>query len=79
MVPFFGHSKALANHSINEFAPVSVILSGTVKGQSLQFNADKSIAGGCAITSATATPFGTKQLAIQWKDGCGDGQMILRR
>jgi hypothetical protein len=79
MVPFFGHSAAQAKHSMNEFAPVSVILSGVVKDQSVQFHADKSIAGGCAITSAAATPFGTKQLAIQWKDGCGDGQMILRR
>ena len=67
------------NNGANALTPANAILSGTFKDNSLVFNVDKSIAGTCPITAATVTPFGTQQLAIQWKDGCGDGDMILVR
>lgn len=80
VLPFWGKTGQQAmNNGANALTPANAILSGTFNDNSLVFNVDKSIAGTCPITAATVTPFGTRQLAIQWKDGCGDGDMILVR
>ena len=80
VLPFWGKTGMQAmNNGANALTPVNAILSGTANNKSLPFNIDKSITGTCPITAATVTPFGTQQLALEWKDGCGDGDMILFR
>jgi hypothetical protein len=68
------------NVRLNPPTPVSTIFSGAVADGALQFHADKTIAGGrCPVTALTVTPFGAKQVAADWKDGCRGGQMVLQR
>lgn len=78
MVPYIGRA-APPPVAFNELIPVSANMIGTVQGQSVHFAIDKNLAGTCPLSDASVTPFGTKQLAIQWKDNCGNGELILAR
>ena len=71
-------AKALA-----EFTPASAVITGKPAGKSVEFTVDKIISKGqgrCAFTAFTVTPFGSDQIAAEWKeDDCPAGQMLLRR
>jgi hypothetical protein len=61
-------------------SPMSAILSGTPKNGSIQFHVDKTLGSNCPMTALTLTPFGAKQIAVEWEDTfCGGGQMVLTR
>lgn len=64
--------------------PVSAILSGKTEGKSITFTVDKVIGAeiataNCPPSSLVLTPFATGQIAAEFKDSCGGGQMILQR
>ncbi len=64
--------------------PVSAILTGKPEGKSLSFTVDRIIGSGvtttaCPPSSLVLTPFANNQLAAEFKDPCGGGQMILAR
>jgi len=61
-------------------SPMSAILSGTPRNGSIQFHVEKTLGSNCPMTALTLTPFGAKQIAVEWEDTfCGGGQMILTR
>lgn len=76
-------SPAEAMKGVSKYSPVSAILTGTSALGSIKFTVDKQMgvpASGCPLTSFTATPFGTDQLAAEWAEGtCQGGDMVLRR
>jgi hypothetical protein len=63
-------------------AAASAILIGKVDGESIRFKMDKTIdpaARGCAMSALAVTPFGARQLTVEWQDACHGGQMVLQR
>jgi hypothetical protein len=59
--------------------PTSAIISGLAVNGSVQFHVDKitnTNSAGCVMSSLTATVFGAHQLAVQWVDSCGGGNMM---
>jgi hypothetical protein len=64
--------------------PVSSILSGAWENGSIRLRIDKTIGGnpadGCTPVAAVATPFGARQVALEWQDAaCGNWQMVLAK
>ena len=60
--------------------PMSAILSGAPEGGSILFRVDKTLGDNCPMTGLTLTPFGIKQIAVQWEDTlCGGGYMVLSK
>ena len=60
--------------------PMSAILSGAPEGGSILFHVDKTLGDNCPMTGLTLTPFGIKQIAVQWEDTlCGGGYMVLSK
>lgn len=64
--------------------PVSSILSGAWENGSIHLHIDKTIGGnpadGCTPVAAVATPFGARQVALEWQDAaCGNWQMVLAK
>lgn len=60
--------------------PVSHILSGTWQGGVLRLHVEKTTGqqDDCAMTSASMTPFGYRQVLFEWEGGtCGKGEMML--
>lgn len=68
--------------ALNRMDPEGAILSGKAENGSIQLHTDKTVgtdSNGCAPTSFTVTPFGSNQLAAEWREGtsCSGGNMIL--
>jgi hypothetical protein len=64
----------------SRFLPVSFILSGAWEGGVLHLHVDKTVGrrDDCAMTSASMTPFGNRQITFEWEDAtCGNADMIL--
>jgi len=64
--------------------PVSSILSGAWENGSIRLRIDKTIGGnpadGCTPVAVVATPFGARQVALEWQDEtCGNWQMVLAK
>src|SRR5664280_2046677 len=60
--------------------PMSAILSGAPEDGSILFRVDKTLGDNCPMTGLTLTPFGIKQIAVQWEDTfCGGGYMVLSK
>jgi hypothetical protein len=61
--------------------PDTAILGGTIEKRSIRFHVDQAMgtdAQGCAVTSLTATYFGTGGLSAEWQKGtCGGGHTLL--
>ena len=61
----------------------TAILSGAAEKGSFQFRVDKVVgpdANGCAPSSFTLTPFGSTQMAAEWKEPtCSGGHVLLTR
>jgi hypothetical protein len=68
---------------LNHMNPDSAALTGTVEKGAIRFHADKTIGtdiNGCAVTEFTVTPFGTNQVAAEWKEGtCTGGSLMLQK
>jgi hypothetical protein len=65
-----------------KLAPESTVLSGNVTKGTIGYTTDRVVSQGqskCDMQSMDVTPFGSNQIAIQWKDSCGGGQMQLAR
>jgi hypothetical protein len=66
-----------------ESTPASAILSGKAVNGVIQLHADKTVetlADGCPITGISISPFGDKQIAVDWQEGkCEGGQLIFQR
>lgn len=67
-----------------KLTPVSSIFSGAWENGSILLRIDKTIGGnpadGCTPVAAVATPFGARQVALEWQDGtCGNWQMVLAK
>ena len=72
-------ARADAMRMLNSRVPTSAVLSTRVAQGDLQFHIDENVGGPCPFTAFTVTPFGTNQIAAEWKDACGGGQMILSK
>ena len=76
---------AAAMAALGRYNPVSSILgSPSWENGSMKFHVDKNIGvnratGACALTSLTITPFGSGQVSGEWLDGCGGGELLLRK
>jgi hypothetical protein len=66
-----------------QYSPASAVITGKPTGNAVEFTVDKVVSKGeghCAFTSFTVTPFGSDQIAAEWKqDTCPAGQILLRR
>ena len=63
-------------------APESTILSGALSDKTIAYKADRIVSHGqdkCGMESLDITPFGSGQIAAEWKDNCGGGEMTLVR
>ena len=86
-LPFNGKKPTAENRAaslINQMAPSSTILSGSLVNGSIEFDVDQDIGGNpdapCPVTHFTVTPFGDNNIAVVWKAGtCAGGNMILKR
>jgi hypothetical protein len=75
------NQKALA---LNRLNPEAAILTGAIDKGSIEFHVDKTVgsdSNGCAATGFTLTPFGSGQLAAEWREGssCSGGRLILHK
>ena len=69
---------AIAILTAEKVAPSSTLLSGNVTNGSIAYLTDKVVSRDCKkcdMESMDVTPFGSGQLAAQWKDNGGGGQM----
>jgi hypothetical protein len=68
---------------INRVNPAAAILSSSMEDGSIQLKVDKTLGSsteGCATTSFTLTPFGAKELAVEWKEAtCAGGHALMQR
>ncbi len=68
---------------MNGVNPAAAILSGWMEDGSIQLKVDKILGAsteGCAATSFTLTPFGAKELAVEWKEAtCAGGHALMQR
>jgi hypothetical protein len=75
-------AASMAILTAEKVAPSSTVLSGNVTNGSLAYLTDKVVSRDykkCDMESLDVTPFGSGQLAVQWKDNCGGGQLTLGR
>ncbi len=71
------------NALMAQMNPETAILTGTAKDGAMDFHVDRIISKGgsdCELTAFTVTPFGSDQIAAQWKEAtCSGGQILLKR
>ena|SRR5579863_6274414 len=71
------------NQFLTQMNPAAAVLTGTVKDGGIDFHVDRIISKGasdCELTSFNVTPFGSDQIAAQWKETtCPGGQILLKR
>jgi hypothetical protein len=71
------------NQFLAQMNPAAAVLTGTVKDGGIDFHVDRIISKGasdCELTSFNVTPFGSDQIAAQWKEiSCPGGQILLKR
>jgi hypothetical protein len=63
-------------------APESTVLSGSVVNGTMTYKTDRVVSHGqgkCDMESMEITPFGSGQVAAEWKDNCGGGEMTLAK
>jgi hypothetical protein len=71
------------NQFLTQMNPAAAVLTGTVKDGGIDFHVDRIISKGasdCELTGFNVTPFGSDQIAAQWKESnCPGGQILLKR
>ena len=67
------------NAIANSRVPTSATLTAPINAGTLQFHVDKNLGGNCPLTTFSLTPFALNQMAAEWKDTCGSGQLILTK
>jgi hypothetical protein len=71
------------NQFLTQMNPAAAVLTGTAKDGGIDFHVDRIISKGasdCELTSFNVTPFGSDQIAAQWKEtACPGGQILLKR
>jgi hypothetical protein len=71
------------NQFLTQMNPAAAVLTGTVKDGGIDFHVDRIISKGasdCELTGFNVTPFGSDQIAAQWKESnCSGGQILLKR
>ena len=71
------------NPFLAQMNPEAAVLTGTSKDGAMDFHVDRIISKGasdCELTAFTVTPFGSDQIAAQWKEAtCSGGQILLKR
>lgn len=71
------------NPFLAQMNPEAAVLTGTAKDGGMDFHVDRIISKGasdCELTGFTVTPFGSDQIAAQWKEStCSGGQILLKR
>ncbi len=78
--PHYSLSRPDPNAIANSRVPTSATMTAPITPGTMQFHVDKSIGGNCTLTSFSLTPFGiNNQMAAEWKDSCGTGQLILTK
>ena len=63
--------------------PVAMVLTGVPEDGALHFTLDKTVVSpndDCETTEFNVTPFGTNQVAVEWREGkCRGTQLILNK
>jgi hypothetical protein len=71
------------NPFLAQMNPEAAVLTGTAKDGAMDFQVARIISKGasdCELTGFTVTPFGSDQVAAQWKESnCSGGQILLKR
>jgi hypothetical protein len=71
--------KGFVERMQNNRVPTSAVLSAPFTSGPVQFTVEKSVGGVCPISTFTVTLFGGSQLLAEWKDSCGNGQLVLSK
>ena len=78
----------MIDYMAKQMNPTSAILAGARSGDSVQFEVQmnvgvKELRHGCGMSSLSIAPFGTNQVAVDWKESqqglCQGGQIVLRK
>jgi hypothetical protein len=71
------------NAFLTQMTPEAAVLSGAFTNGAIDFRVERIIGkgpNGCELTAFTVTPFGTDQIAADWKESnCAGGQILLNR
>jgi hypothetical protein len=76
------NAETAAILTAERLAPESTVLSGSVVNGTMTYKADRVVSHGqgkCDMQSMDITPFGSGQVAAEWKDNCGGGEMTLAK
>jgi hypothetical protein len=74
------NAETAAIWTAERLAPESTVLSGSVVNGTVTYKPDRVVSRGqdkCDMESMDITPFGSGQIAAEWKDNCGGGEMTL--
>lgn len=71
--------RAFVERMQNNRVPTSAVLSAPFTSGPVQFTVEKSVGGECPISAFTVTLFGGSQILAEWKDSCGNGQLVLSK
>jgi hypothetical protein len=77
--PHYSLSRPDPSAIANSRVPTSATMTAPITPGTLQFHVDKNLGGNCTLTTFSLTPFAVNQLAAEWKDSCGTGQLILTK
>ena len=75
--------RVLPKQQRDNLNPVAMVLTGTPEEGALHFTLDKTVVApndDCETTEFELTPFGTNQVAVEWREGkCRGTQLILNK
>jgi hypothetical protein len=81
--PAGGMRQTNPNALFAQMVPQAAVATGTPKESGIDFHVDRVISKGasdCEMTSLNVTPFGSDQIAAEWKESnCAGGQILLNR
>jgi len=75
--------RVLPKQQRDNLNPVAMVLTGVPEDGALHFTLDKTVVApndDCETTEFNVTPFGTNQVAVEWREGkCRGTQLILNK
>jgi hypothetical protein len=75
--------RVLPRQQRENLNPVAMVLTGVPEDGALHFTLDKTVVApndDCETTEFNVTPFGTNQVAVEWREGkCRGTQLILNK
>jgi hypothetical protein len=82
-IPSLYGGRVLPKQQRDNLNPAAMVLTGVPEEGSIHFTVDKTVvtaADDCETTDFSVTPFGTNQVAVEWREGiCRGTQLILAK